>query len=146
MVSAKVFISSVILGLEKERDAVEQTISSLELLPNRFETWPAYPDKPPEICIQEVADSEIFILILGNTISDIVIEEYKTAKESVPHRILVFVKDIQRNSDAEIFFNRIRKEYSYKKFSSIDELCEQVKKGIQSLFFTTLFRIPQTSR
>jgi hypothetical protein len=135
MVSIKVFISSVIPGLERERNVAERTIQTLELLPNRFETWPAHPEKPRDLSLKEVADSEIYILILGDSISKITIDEYKTARSKIPKRILVFVKDVQRKSDAEAFFNKIKNECTYKKFSTDDELSKEIKKGIQSLLF-----------
>jgi hypothetical protein len=138
MVSIKVFISSVIPGLERERFVAEKTIQTLELLPNRFETWPAHPDTPREKSLEEVIDSEIFILILGDSISEITIDEYETAKEYIPNRILIFVKDTPRKKDAKIFFKRIKDEYIYKKFSSEDELSNEIRKGIQSLFFNLL--------
>lgn len=138
MVSIKVFISSVIPGLERERDVAEMTIQTLELLPNRFETWPAHPDSPREKSLEEVVDSEIYILILGDSISKITIQEYETAKEFIPNRILIFIKDIRRKNDAEVFFKRIKNEYKYKKFSNDDELSNEIKKGIQSLFFNLI--------
>jgi hypothetical protein len=138
MVSAKVFVSSVILGLEKEREAVEQIIQSLGLIPNRFEVWPAHPEKPPERCLDEVEDSEVYILILGDKISDITIAEYETARALIPNRILVFVKDIDRTDEAEEFYNQIKEECSYNTFSDVNDLRDNVKNAIQSLLYQLL--------
>lgn len=133
MGTIKVFISSVMEELAEERSVVEQTLVELDMLPNRFEAWSASPESPSEKSLAEVRDSEIFILILGQDISEPVLEEYRVAREVIPNRILAFVKKVQCSPGARAFMKSLRHECVYKTFQDARDLGPAVRKAIRSL-------------
>jgi hypothetical protein len=61
----KVFISSVALGLVQERRALSGLILGLGMTPIRFEDFTAAPAPSREVCLRAVADSDVFLLLLG---------------------------------------------------------------------------------
>jgi hypothetical protein len=61
----KVFISSVRTGLEEERDALPGLISALGHTPVRFEEFSAQNVPSREACLAAVADSDVYLLLLG---------------------------------------------------------------------------------
>lgn len=134
------FISSVMSELAEERSMVEQTLVQLDMLPNRFEAWPASPESPIEKSLTEVSDSEIFILILGQDVSKPVLEEYRVAREVIPNRILAFAKKVKRSPKAEAFMKSLRHECVYKPFDDRRDLGPAVREAIRSLMRDLLRR------
>lgn len=61
----KVFISSVTLGLVQERTALPGLIMGLGMQPVRFEDFTAAPSPSREVCLRAVAESDIYLLLLG---------------------------------------------------------------------------------
>lgn len=145
MVTIKVFISSRISELAEERAIADQAVAELDLVPNRFETWPATPRDPRGQSLAEVADSDIFILILGTSISQPVIEEYEMARDVLPDRILVFVRKGPRSPGAEGFLRKLAKEYVYKTYRHPRKLGPLVQKAIGSLMRDLLRRKDEPS-
>jgi hypothetical protein len=64
-VPVKVFISSVKAGLEAERNALPGLIRAIGHEPVRFEDFSAQPTPSREACLQAVADSDVYLLLLG---------------------------------------------------------------------------------
>src|ERR1700732_1651947 len=65
-----VFVSSVRLGLEAERDALPGLISALGYEPKRFEDFAALPVPPRQACMEGVAAADIYLLLLGERYGD----------------------------------------------------------------------------
>jgi hypothetical protein len=65
-----VFVSSVRLGLEAERDALPGLISALGYEPKRFEDFTALPVPPRQACMEGVAAADIYLLLLGERYGD----------------------------------------------------------------------------
>ncbi len=126
--------------LNEERGIAERAIAELDLVPNRFESWPAGPEDARRRSLSEVADSEIFILILGGTVTEPVLAEYEAARESIPDRILAFVKKVPRSTQADALLERVRHECVYKTYRTPRQLGFQVQKAIQSLMRDRLKR------
>ncbi len=61
----KLFISSLVRGLEAERDAAAAAIRSLGHEPRRAEDFGVSPDSPQIVCRAGVRESDLTILILG---------------------------------------------------------------------------------
>ncbi len=61
----RVFISSVHLGVRQERTALHGLIRALGMDPVRFEDFTAAPDPSREVCLRAVADSDVYLLLLG---------------------------------------------------------------------------------
>ncbi len=140
MATIKVFISSVMTGMEEQRATVEQAIAEMGLLPNRFEAWPAGPKEPLARSLAEVADSEVFVLIVGRSVSEPVIAEYDIARETIPDRILAFIEKGPRSPEAEEFLRRVRGECTYSTYRRPSELGKSVQKAVQSLMRDLLKR------
>lgn len=94
----KIFISSVVSGLEDARDAAAVGIETLGSRARRAEDFGASPDTPQRTCLAGVRDADAIILILGERYGDIqesglsaTHEEYREAKERRP--VLVFVQE-----------------------------------------------------
>ncbi|MCJ1698004.1 DUF4062 domain-containing protein [Rathayibacter caricis] len=61
----RIFISSVRAGLEEEREALPGLIQALGHVPVRFEDFTAQPVPSREACLQAVAASDAYLLLLG---------------------------------------------------------------------------------
>ncbi len=132
----QVFVSSVIEGLENEREVAEKSIKDLILDPDQFEIFPAYPGTPREICIEKVKECDIFILILKDNITNIVLEEFQKAEE-FEKKILIFLKKDPNNLKLKSFLKGIEKDYTYKPFSTLKDFEKYLKKSIQYLLVHT---------
>ena len=132
----KIFVSSVIEGLEKERKLAERAIKDLILEPDQFEIFPAYPHAPKEICLERVKECDIFILILKDRLSDIVLEEFQTAEKN-GKEILIFIKKDPHNKKLKDFLKGTERDYTYKQFSTLKEFEIYLKKSIQYLLVHT---------
>jgi hypothetical protein len=65
MGAMRVLISSVRKGLEEERDALPGLITAVGHTPVRFEDFSAQNEPSREACLRGVAESDIYLLILG---------------------------------------------------------------------------------
>jgi len=124
------FVSSLIGELLHEREAVETVVRGI--LPTRpwvFEHTPASAEPRAESYLRKVRECDIFILLVGSDISNPVKEEYQTA---VNHDkpCLVFLKDVERSAEAEAFINEINVKVKWAKFSTTDELQQQVQQAV----------------
>ena len=123
--------------MEEERDAAERAIRSLQMQATRFEIFPARPETAKETSLEEVEDSEIFIQIIGEDISEIVAMEYEKAAEC-DCKILIFVKNVDRTGGAERYLERLRERHVYKKFTNRSDLEEGITYSIQYVLTSAL--------
>src|SRR2546422_11690805 len=105
----KVFVSSVIKGMESFREAAHQAIEGMSMATLNFEAFPASPSGPGKAALDEVRNADIFVQLIGEDVSAIVEEEYETALNFLPDRILVFVKDAKLSASAMKHFNRLKR-------------------------------------
>lgn len=84
----RVFISSVRVGLEQERDALPGFIRALGHEPVRFEDFTAQPVPPRQACLDGVRDSDVYLLLLGDRYGHVFPESglSPTAEEHVAAR------------------------------------------------------------
>lgn len=61
----RVFISSVRRGLEEERDALPGLITAIGHTPVRFEDFTAQAVPSREACLDGVAASDVYLLLVG---------------------------------------------------------------------------------
>ena len=86
-----VFISSVIAGMRAEREAAEAAIRAIPLSrPWVFEHSPASALPLAESYLRKVRECDIFVLLLGATLTDPVKQEVKTA-QAAGKPLLVFL-------------------------------------------------------
>ena len=64
---SKVFVSSVVGGMEAFRDAAKQAITLMDYTPIMCEAFSARPYSSEKACIHEVEQCDVYLLILGST-------------------------------------------------------------------------------
>jgi len=103
----KVFISSVIAGMEEYRAAAREAAESLEYTVIAAEDFGAAPGSPQQVCLAGVRDADVVVLLLGARYGtpqrsglSPTHEEYREARGRKP--VLVFVQTgIARERDEE---------------------------------------------
>jgi Domain of unknown function (DUF4062) len=136
----KAFISSVIHGLEPERDAAAGAIRSLGHEPRRSEDFGVSPDTPQIVCRAGVRDSDLTLLILGTRYGAVQAsgvsateEEYQEAKH-LQRPVLAFVQSgIEPEPRQAAFMVDVRQWMGGQftgEFDSPAKLAELVVRGI----------------
>ena len=108
----KVFISSVqnkeIEDLDSERSEVIKTVKDYPpTTPWAFEHTPASDLSAEDYYLRGVRDCHLFILLLGEQVTDAVGKEYNEAVR-LKKPIFAFLKDVQRSNEAEKLLNPAR--------------------------------------
>jgi hypothetical protein len=112
----KVFISSVIRGLEKERDAADRAARALDHTVIRSEQFGAMASSAQRACRREARESDVVILLVGATYGtkdpqskkSPTHEEFEEAQKT-NRDVLVFVQEgVQRDADQEAFLREVR--------------------------------------
>lgn len=105
----KVFVSSLIVGMEDFREAAVSAIRSLGHEPIVAEQFSAEPNSPRIACLSGVRDSQLVVLILGERYGAVLPsgisathEEYREAKDQKP--ILAFVQEGVNREPAQAAF------------------------------------------
>lgn len=128
-----VFVSSVmnkeLENLDAERQMARVGIEDLGFTrPWLFEEVPASSEPLPDHFLKKIKRSDFFILILGEHITDIVEQEYRTAQESCIN-CLVFLKGgVERSERTEQFIKTIN--VKYKGFWNPNDLRAQVSASL----------------
>ena len=111
----RVFISSVIGGMEDFRDAVAEAIYTLRYDAVRAEDFNASPEPPRIACLEGVRSSDALILIVGERYGDqqasglsATHEEYKEARETHRPVIVIVQKNVIREARQNEFLQEIR--------------------------------------
>ena len=137
----KVFISSVVRDLERERDAAERAAKALDYTVVRSEDFGAVAASAQRACRAAVRDADLVILILGSvygtkdrkTGKSPTHEEFEEAQQT-GRDVLVFVHDgVQRDADQEAFVREVRQwsaGASTGSFKDPDELRDAVTKAL----------------
>lgn len=130
----KVFISSLITGMEAERAAARRAVVALGHEPLMAEDFGACATSPQIACLQGVRDADVVVLILGpryGTKQDMGIsathEEYLEARGSKP--IVAFVKEGEHDQDQEALIEdagRWQGGLLWNPFATADELSDLV--------------------
>lgn len=140
MEKQKVFISSVQKEFQEERMALYNHFLSDALLssffdPVLFEKLPANHQAPNKVYLNEVANSKVFIILLGKTygyedengISPTELE-YNYAKE-LHKTSFAFIKgspELERHSKEQILLNKVRNQVTYKSFETVEQLIAEI--------------------
>ncbi len=129
----KVFISSILNtkteDLRAERNRVRAVVDSYPFLkPWAFEKAPASTENLDDSYLRHVAECDLFILILGEKITDPVTAEYLKAKD-LDKPTLIFARDSQNRSvQANLLLHGAGVKYST--FQTLDDLEAQVRNAI----------------
>lgn len=109
----KVFISSVISGMEEERAAARQAAETLGHTVTAAEDFRASPQTPQQVCLGAVRDADVVVLLLGarygtpqNSGISPTHEEYREARGT--KAVLAFVQQgITREPQEDAFFQEV---------------------------------------
>lgn len=111
----KVFISSVIGGMEKFRDAAADAIDSLGYEVLRAEDFHASPTPPRLACLQGVQNSDVVVLLVGERYGDPqssglspTHEEYEEALRNNLPVIVMVQNNVRREENQTNFLNKVR--------------------------------------
>jgi 6-phosphogluconolactonase/glucosamine-6-phosphate isomerase/deaminase len=148
----RVFLSSPVIDLEAERDLAEETLKNLGLDTFRNESATAQAQSPQDVCLSKISECDLFVLIVGGEYGHIPDADSTPGspydgKISVTHGeflkarelrkpILVFVKDVPRNSQEESFLGSLDDFLDgqfYTKFKEKEELRERLLESIPDL-------------
>jgi len=112
----KVFISSVIRGLEAERDAAERAARALDHTVLRSEDFGAVPTSAQRACRAAAREADVVVLILGQVYGTKdprsglapTHEEFQEAQQT-GRDVVAFVQDgVERDADQEAFVREVR--------------------------------------
>jgi len=147
MKKQKIFISSVQRELTAEREALYAHFITDALLssffePVLFEKLPADTHAPNKVYLDEVADSSVYLLLIGidygyqdeNGVSPTE-QEYNHAA-ALNKTILAFIKgesSVERHPKEEALLIKVQNYVSYKRFHSISELIAEVNRSLVAL-------------
>ncbi|RYF52101.1 MAG: DUF4062 domain-containing protein, partial [Cytophagaceae bacterium] len=137
----KIFISSLISGMERERTLAKKIIKRLG---NDFlsaEDFPAQINSPQVACLQGLRQSGLVVLILNEAYGEIQAsglspthEEYREAKDTRP--IIAFIKQASNREAAQQEFINEVSNWSNglfrSSYNSIDDLEDQLTRALHS--------------
>lgn len=126
----RIFVSSVMRGMESERNATRTAIASMHLEPWTFETLPAYPESPREVSLELAKECDLFVQRIGPSISPIVIEKYHTAREDDSSKVLILAKVCARDAEASAHLESVSPEHKYRKYGDARDLPRLVQDSI----------------
>ena len=135
----RVFVSSTLVELADERQAVAAAISSLGLTPVMFESG-ARPQPPRDVYRAYVAQSDVFIGIYwqgygrvspGTEVSGLE-EEYELSKE-LPRLLYLKEPAPDREPRLDDLLSRLKQESSFRRFRTPAELGELVRGDLATL-------------
>ena len=109
----KIFISSLITGMEPIRAAAKEAIEQLGHQPVMAEQFIASPNSPQVACLQGLRQSGLVILILGEHYGatqpsglSATHEEYREARDRCP--VIAFVQEgVDRDEDEKQFMTEV---------------------------------------
>lgn len=139
----KIFISSVIRGLEPFREAVARAARTLQHEVKRAEDSGASPDSPQRLCLAGVREADAVVLILGAAYGDPqgaeqlspTHEEYREARDRGD--VLVFIQDgVAREHRQQEFVSEVQawsRGHYTANFSLPAELQEAVTRALHEL-------------
>jgi hypothetical protein len=138
----KVFISSVVKGMEEYREAAAKAARILKHEVLRSEDFGAAPGTPQQVCLAGVRAADVVVLLLGKRYGAAQAsglspthEEFREAKERCP--VLVFVeRDVGREERQDEFLRDVQawgSGHYTAAFSTAEELHAAVLSGLHQL-------------
>lgn len=136
----RVFLSSVIRGLERFRDAAAKGAITLGHEVKRSEDFPASPDSPQRVCLAEARNSDVTLLILGAAYGQpqgaeqlsATHQEYREARDH--KEVLLFIQEgVTRDAPQDTFVREVQgwaRGHFTASFSTPDDLQAAVTKGL----------------
>ncbi len=140
----KVFISSVRRGLEAERDSLPGLIMALGHEPSRFEDFGAKSTPSREACLQGVASSDAYLLLLGPSYGHVFTEtgqsathdEWMVALSKGLPKLVFRKKNVEFEPEQEQFAKLVgdyRSGAFYAEFTDVPDLQTKVVLALRNL-------------
>ena len=128
-----IFISSMIGPLWDERAAVEEAILTGIPLARTwvFERAPASSEEITESYLARVRECDIYLLILGEDISDPMKDEYRTAVECEKPRLCFVQEGVERTQALEEFLPTLQADVKYAPFTDEESLQREVLRAVR---------------
>jgi tetratricopeptide (TPR) repeat protein len=128
-----VFISSMIGPLWDERAAVEEAIRMGIPLARTwvFERAPASSEEIAESYLARVRECDVYLLILGQDVSDPVKAEYRTAVECGKPRLCFVQEGVERTEALKEFLPVLQADVKYATFSDEESLRREVLRAVR---------------
>ncbi len=126
----RVFVSSVMRGMESEREAARAAIASMHLEAWAFENLPAFPESPRDVSLERAKECDLFVQLIGASVSPIVVSEYAAAMEDDPSKVLILAKDCSREAEAVAHLESVAPEHKYGKYRDVQDLPRLVQDSI----------------
>lgn len=146
----KIFVSSVIEGFNEYRQSAKQGIIECGGDPILVEDCPGLPISPRNICLDGVASSDIYVVIIGHRggwiapSGKLVVEEEFEEARKCKLPIIAFIEDVTRDHEAELLVRKITDYVNglfRSTFTSPDELKLKIVKSLEPIIEN--FRIPK---
>jgi tetratricopeptide (TPR) repeat protein len=128
-----VFISSMIGPLWDERAAVEEAIRTGIPLARTwvFERAPASSEAIAESYLARVRECDVYLLILGEDVSDPVKAEHRTAVECKKPRLCFVQEGVERTQTLQEFLPVLQADVKYATFSDEESLRREVLRAVR---------------
>jgi hypothetical protein len=138
----RVFVSSVIGGMEEFRESAATAATTLRHEVKKAEDFGATSDTPQQTCLAGVRASEVLILILGarygvrqESGKSATHEEYLEARDRMP--VIVFIQQgVERDQDQRAFIKEVQ-DWAHghftANFATPQELHDEVLRGLHDL-------------
>ena len=150
----RVFISSLITGMEPLRAAAAGSVRALKQEPVMAEDFGALPQSPQVACLAGVRDSDCVVLILGARYGakqpsglSATHEEFREARDRRP--VLVFVQTgVQREPDQDVFVTEVQAWQGGQftdQFSTAEQLRDLVTGGLHRWAVSTATGAPDSA-
>lgn len=131
----KIFISSLIRGLEPYREAAASAIATLGHQPVRAEDFGARPETPQQACLAGVRSSNALVLLLGTRYGHVQAsgrsathEEYREARDTRP--VLVFIENDVDPEPAQAAFIREVQAWEHGHFTAAYTTPESLRDSV----------------
>jgi len=147
----KVFISSEMnqaIDLER-RKAARNEMTELGFVSHCFEDLPGRrnPDDldTREMCIELVRESDLFLAIVDDTVTDVMESEINEAFDCLgENRIFFyFAKSAKRDQKAKALWNKAKKSWVIKEFEDTGQLTREVSHSMASFVADALEKVPK---
>ena len=134
----KVFVSSIqnkqVEDLIEEREAAIRAIKSVPYAEAwAFEHEPAMPQPPEEVFLEGIANSDIFVLIIGEQLTPAVKKEYDYAAD-LQRRTLIFPKNgVPKSSDVVNLLEKASSDCKYDSFKNSEDLEQKCARALEDI-------------
>ena len=140
---SKVFVSSVVGGMEEFRDAARQAITTMEHAPVMCEDFSARPYSSEQACLYEIEQSDVYLVIVGKEYGYVTPEglsvtqaEFRAA-QATNKSILAFIQQVDDRDDQQLAFLREVEAYQggvfRASFSNAMELNNEIIRALRQI-------------